>query len=347
MPLIGSGYYIISARKLTSSFRRQFLRSAGGRGGRSGDDGKKEPGTEKKSGFFSVYLDSVYLADLECHSLRGVYVRNRVIYGALMIVLMLTCVFVSPFTRLLFFAAAGCLCAVEYSRQMEKLEMHCCLSVMILYLAVQAVLVYLDTGIGSYSACFVGAVYLAMISGIFRKEVKGNGALDTAAGLAYPCLLFGVVMYISVSGIWAESLAIGCLAAWLCDTGALLGGKRFGKHRMAPAISPNKTVEGAVIGELSAAAAGILVYYLGIWCREIPWIAGQYVPLPLWLCITVSLAAAAMGQLGDLAESLIKRMIGVKDFSNLIPGHGGVFDRADSLLFSIPTAYFLLRLAGI
>ena len=65
----------------------------------------------------------------------------------------------------------------------------------------------------------------------------------------------------------------------------------------------------------------------------------------MWVCIVTAFLCAAMGQIGDLAESLIKRMIGVKDFSNLIPGHGGMFDRVDSLLFSIPTAYLCLHIA--
>jgi phosphatidate cytidylyltransferase len=82
---------------------------------------------------------------------------------------------------------------------------------------------------------------------------------------------------------------------------------------------------------------GLLVY----------WLSTYYLPMPLWLCVVTALVASTMGQIGDLAESLIKRMIGVKDFSNLIPGHGGMFDRADSLLFSIPTAYICLRLAGM
>ena len=67
----------------------------------------------------------------------------------------------------------------------------------------------------------------------------------------------------------------------------------------------------------------------------------------MWICIVTAFLCAAMGQIGDLAESLIKRMIGVKDFSNLIPGHGGMFDRVDSLLFSIPTAYFCLYFASL
>ena len=77
------------------------------------------------------------------------------------------------------------------------------------------------------------------------------------------------------------------------------------------------------------------------------WLFSSYSPLPLWLCVVTALVSSTMGQIGDLAESLMKRMIGVKDFSNLIPGHGGMFDRADSLLFSIPTAYLCLHLAGI
>lgn len=264
-----------------------------------------------------------------------------------MIIIMLVCVFLSPVTRVLFFAVAGCLYAHEYSRQMEKLEMRCSLSVMILYLLVQSGFVLFGLGLPAYCAAFIGAVYLAMLSGILRKRVSGNGALDTVAGLAYPCLLFGGIMVIFVSSIWLETLTIACLSTWSCDNGAFMGGSRVGKHKLAPAISPNKTVEGAAIGAVSAVLTGVLVYYLGVWCADTVCLGKLYSPVPLWLCVLVSLVASTMGQIGDLAESLIKRMIGVKDFSDLIPGHGGMLDRADSLLFSIPTAYFCLRLAGL
>lgn len=273
--------------------------------------------------------------------------KNRIIYGAALIALMLVCVFLSPVTRVLFFAAAGCLCAWEYSKQMERLGMACSLSVLIFYLVLQAFLVLVNAGLPAFAALFIGTIYLAMLSGILRRRVSGNGAIDTVAGLAYPCLLFGAIMAISVSGIWLETLTISCLATWSCDNGAFMGGTRFGKHKLAPAISPNKTIEGAVIGALSAILVGVLIYYLEIWSAKVSWLGGLCSQVPLWLCVVTSFVASTMGQIGDLAESLIKRMIGIKDFSNLIPGHGGMFDRADSLLFSIPTAYLCLRLAGL
>ena len=144
-------------------------------------------------------------------------------------------------------------------------------------------------------------------------------------------------MSISVSDIWLQTLVLACAATWICDSFALFGGMLFGKHKVAPAVSPNKTVEGCVCGALFSMAAGVLVYFI---------FRSPY-PMPLWLCVVTSLAASTMGQIGDLAESLMKRMIGIKDFSNLIPGHGGMFDRADSLLFSIPSTYFILHIAGI
>ena len=273
--------------------------------------------------------------------------KNRIIYGSIMIAILLLCVFLSPITRVLGFALAGCLCAYEYSHQMEKLNMFYSLHVMLLYLLVQAVFTILHVGLAAYCACFIGAVYLAMFSGVLRKRVNGNGALDTAAGLTYPCVLFSAIMVIGNSDIWLETLSLACLGTWVCDTGAMLGGRRFGKHKLAPAISPNKTVEGAFWGAGTAILTGVVVYLLGIGFRGMTWIGTLYTPVPLWLCVLTCLVSSSMGQIGDLVESLIKRMIGVKDFSNLIPGHGGMFDRADSLLFSIPTAYLCLRLAGL
>lgn len=262
--------------------------------------------------------------------------KKRVISAIVLMALALGCVFLSEISRVLFFAAAGILCAYELSRNLEKLEVYCCAWVMYVYIVIQAVLAVFHAGTVPYIACFAGGVYLAMFSGILHKKVSGSGALYTVAGLAYPCFLFGLLMMISVSDIWLETLAVACLSTWVCDSFALFGGVRFGKHKVAPLVSPNKTVEGCLCGALSSVVTGALLYVLGIFPE---------ISLPVYML--TALVASTLGQIGDLAESLIKRMIGVKDFSNLIPGHGGMFDRADSLLFSIPTAYLCLHIAGL
>ena len=249
--------------------------------------------------------------------------KKRVLSAIVLLLVSFTCVLLSPISRVLFFAAAGVLCAYEYSKNVEKLEAACTLWVMVSYFVLQSLCIFLNLGLMASVAVFVFCLYLALFSGVIHKKVSGKGALFTLAGLRYPCLLFGVIMSISVCDIWVETLVLGCLATWVCDSFALFGGMLFGKHKVAPDVSPNKTIEGCVCGAVSSVLTGMLV------------------------CVVTALVASTMGQVGDLAESLMKRMIGVKDFSNLIPGHGGMFDRADSLLFSIPTAYICLRLAGL
>ena len=258
--------------------------------------------------------------------------KTRVISAIVLLTITFTCVLVSPVTRVLFFAAAAALCAYEFSKNVEKLEARCTLWVMFVYIAFQ-----FDTGMLAYSALFVFCIYLALFSGVIHKQVSGKGALFTLAGLTYPCVLFGTIMVISVSRIWAFTLILACLSTWVCDSFAMFGGKWFGKHKVAPLVSPNKTVEGCITGAVSSLFVGLIVYLI---------FKDQHT-LSVWLCMGTAFLASTMGQIGDLAESLLKRMIGVKDFSNLIPGHGGMFDRADSLLFSIPTAYLCLFLANI
>jgi phosphatidate cytidylyltransferase len=119
---------------------------------------------------------------------------------------------------------------------------------------------------------------------------------------------------------------------FLQDTAAYFVGRSWGRRKMAPALSPKKTWEGA-IGGLVAAIAGSLI------C--IPLLG---LPIGLGAGVVLGIVGGAVGPLGDLAESLIKRQVGLKDAGNLIPGHGGILDRADSLLFIAPTLFYLIEL---
>ncbi len=200
------------------------------------------------------------------------------------------------------------------------------------HMALQAVLALVHAEAVFCIAALALAIYLAMFSGILHKKVSGPGAFYTVSGVAYPGFLFVLLMRISVTPLWRETLLMAAAATWVCDSFALFGGMRFGKHKLAPLVSPKKTVEGAVCGALSSLVVGVIMSFV-------------FPAYPLWVCLVTALLSSTLGQMGDLAESLVKRMIGVKDFSNLIPGHGGMFDRADSLLFSIPTTYLCLHLA--
>ncbi len=261
--------------------------------------------------------------------------KKRIISGAVLLAVTVTCVLLSEVTRVLFLAVCGILCCYELSHSLEKLDVYCSAWVMYVYVASQAVFALLHSRPMVYLVSFFCAIYLAMFSGILRRKVSGNGALDTVAGLGYPGFLFAVLMMISVNHYWQETLALGCISSWACDTAALFGGTAFGRHKLAPHISPKKTIEGCMCGALASIPAGALVAML-------PFMKGVSVPLG----IVTALIASSLGQIGDLAESMLKRMMGIKDFSDLIPGHGGLFDRADALLFSIPAAFVCLYIAG-
>lgn len=266
--------------------------------------------------------------------------KNRVIYGAVLIAVMLVCVFASEISRTLFFAAAGILCMQEYAVRFAEKGTSASSPVLYLYMLLTALLAMLHAPLWSQTAALVGMIFLAMLVGILNPNVGGGGAVCTVAGLSYPGVLFAAIFLIGVSPLWLKTLSLACLSTWVCDSAAMFGGNRFGKHKFAPAVSPNKTMEGSLCGAVSSVFVGLIVWLLGL---AVPALSG----VPLWLCIVTCVAASTMGQIGDLAESLLKRMLGVKDFSSLIPGHGGMFDRADSLLFSIPTAWLCLTLAGL
>jgi len=128
------------------------------------------------------------------------------------------------------------------------------------------------------------------------------------------------------------------VVTWLCDTAAMTAGRAVGGPRLAPALSPGKTWAGAIGGALTALVTAVALGVLVL--DPLGW------ALPLPALIAVGLAVGVLGQLGDLAESLFKREAGVKDSSALIPGHGGVLDRLDSLYYGIPVSAVLLAAFG-
>jgi phosphatidate cytidylyltransferase len=116
------------------------------------------------------------------------------------------------------------------------------------------------------------------------------------------------------------------------DTAAYFVGRSMGRHKMAPLLSPKKTWEGAAGGLVGSVTTSLVcIPLLGL-------------PLTLGAGIVIGLVGGVVGPLGDLAESLIKRQVGLKDAGSIIPGHGGVLDRADSLLFTVPTLFYLITL---
>ena len=121
-------------------------------------------------------------------------------------------------------------------------------------------------------------------------------------------------------GAW---VLLSMFLAFLSDTGAYFAGRAFGKHKLSPALSPKKTIEGSV-GGLVAAALGAVALQQTL-------LAGRF---PLIDAVLLAFVGAALGQAGDLLESMIKRSCGVKDSGNIMPGHGGLLDRSDALMFT-------------
>ena len=208
---------------------------------------------------------------------------------------------------------------------------------------------------------FVWVALIWMMAVLLRElfRAKGSALLNlagTVLGMFYLGLFLGsivgvreiftriefpVVRFFGTPGMTAEHLAtldywgaftvIGILASiWMCDTAAYFGGRAMGKHKLFPRVSPKKTWEGALWGLAAAIATMLAVKVLFL-----AYLATVH-------AVVIGGCIGTIGQLGDLVESLLKRDAGKKDSSTLLPGHGGVFDRFDSLIFVSPVLFLYL-----
>ena len=205
------------------------------------------------------------------------------------------------------------------------------------YVSTVVYYILLDSADNRYSMLVIVAAFLAMMTiYVFTfPKYKAENIMWSFFGIIY---VIGNILFIALlrgaeHGIILVWYAI--IAAWGTDIFAYLIGKRFGKHKFSK-VSPKKSIEGCIAGILGAVIIA-LIYTVAI--NSIFEVQYSYVFIGI---ITAILSIA--GQLGDFAASSIKRYVDIKDYSNLIPGHGGMLDRIDSLMFLAPYAYILLSL---
>lgn len=197
-----------------------------------------------------------------------------------------------------------------------------------------------------FFAVSIAALFIPLITlEVFRKkEPSPMNVFISFAGFMYvvfPFLLMQQMVYkgfknpnfiINVGDLELNYLIYIIILVWACDTFAYFGGKMFGKHQLSK-ISPNKTIEGSIIGFVFTVAISMIFHF----------IAPDYITIIDGLAVGVIVGIFA--QVGDLFESLLKRYCGIKDSSHIIPGHGGVFDRFDSLIFVTPIIYLYCNIS--
>jgi phosphatidate cytidylyltransferase len=190
--------------------------------------------------------------------------------------------------------------------------------------AVSEVMIHAPTG-DAMLALVLGVAAIGTLAGLVAPEPHEAAGVRVAwliAGPLYVGVLLGTIGKLHTlehGGAW---VLLAMWLAWASDTGGYFAGRYFGKTKLYPAVSPSKTVQGSIGGLLGSLTGGLAAHF---------W----FLPtLPLLDAVVLALAAGALGQMGDLVESLIKRSTKVKDSGHILPGHGGLLDRVDALMFT-------------
>ena len=262
----------------------------------------------------------------------------RVVTGVIFSIIALLCLFIGGLPILGFLLVIIFLGSVEYVKILRTKGFHPSLSLILLTDLVFAILIFFrrfDLLPSIISLAIMASFLMVLFMG--RQPYIVNVA-TTVLGFLYcgwlPCHLL-LIRQISADrinafqigtneGLWLVIFVFLIVVA--TDIGGYYFGSKFGKHKLSPVISPKKTVEGA----LGATILALIVASFGIF----------YTKLTLLHALIAGLLITISSQLGDLSESLVKRDAGVKDSSNILPGHGGILDRTDGYLFALPVAYY-------
>lgn len=268
---------------------------------------------------------------------------TRAITGAVFVAVLITSTYFSPFSLFglyLFFVMIGSWEYLNILYKNSKTTPNRILGVFnaaITFIAFSAEPLLSLTSTPFLAVLLVGIFAVPLLELYSKNNDPFSNITHTLFPTLYVAVPFGLLVlansYTS-KDIFQSELILGFyFILWSNDTGAYLAGKAFGKHKLFERISPNKTWEGSIGGALLAISIAILTGYF-------------FTNLPLWQWAVIGLIISVFGSMGDLAESLFKRSMSVKDSGNIMPGHGGILDRFDGLLIASPFVFAFLLLVN-
>lgn len=269
--------------------------------------------------------------------------KTRIITAVIGIIIILGLIAFGDWPLTLAMLVVSGIALVEYGCMLEhkNIKIHIKTSLFLLIV----ILLSAHTGVLKLFISGIFAALLVLCSLILKLQKKSiNNLIYTIFGTLYLGIGFGSLLFLRQSsellfinftninsGVFVILLAL--IGTWASDSFAYFTGRRFGQHKMAPHISPNKTVEGLIGGILGTV----------ILCTAF----SLYFGIELWKSVLCSVVIAIVAPIGDLFESYLKRVCEVKDSGKLLPGHGGVLDRFDSILFVSPSMLIILCLLQI
>lgn len=272
---------------------------------------------------------------------------TRTASAAVFVVLLLGCVWLHPLSFIAFFAVVGFIGLFEFYRLANQVDKKPVSFLGYVLHAVSVASVFFITEADlqegkTFLILFVLAGPLYMLVELFKAKSSVFNFPTVVLSFLYvtiPCVLLIILsgaykVYSGTGDFFHPEKVLGMIFfIWINDTGAYLVGSFLGKHKMYERISPGKTWEGTIGGVLLCVGLSFLMVRI-------------FPQLPLQHWIAISVIVAVFGTLGDLVESMLKRIAGVKDSGNLMPGHGGVLDRFDSILFATPFVFVYLATTG-
>lgn len=257
--------------------------------------------------------------------------RQRVLVSVIFIPLLLAALWLGGAYLVAMFALVNILGGLEYITMMRSRGHR----IAWIWLGLGALLYGALLLVRGYDMVLVWTAFLfIVIDGIsvWDEATSVPRVFAICFGLVYTAVLPAMITRIGLDYIGQPILLSLIAMIWIVDSAAYFVGMSFGRHRGVTAVSPRKSLEGFLAGAFVPVLIVVIIYYSG------------WRPLPAWLMLLIAIAAGIFGQLGDLAESMLKRYCGVKDSSRLIPGHGGILDRTDSILLAGSFLYCVIKI---